>query len=111
MHMNSRWSNTQGKVWEGSEHRGFCPCVVGMHHPPGMDMVTHLEALHIPYCREFMGASSRSHDQFLTSFLAPLPSQEDGGGYENSKLLIMAGPSGDQPLSRSHPGAHAESPH
>lgn len=83
MHMNSRWSHTQGKVWEGSEHRSFCPCGVGMHHPPGTDVVTHLEALQTPYCREFMEASSRSHDQLLTSFLAPVSSQDPDSPHQN----------------------------
>lgn len=38
------------------------------------------------------GVSPLRHDRSLTPFLAPLPSVEERGGAENSKLLIMAWP-------------------
>ena len=54
-------------------------------------------------CREFVEATPCCHEQFLTPFLASLPHLEDEHGAENSKLLIIACPSGDQPPSRSPP--------
>ena len=55
-----------------------------------MDVFTNLEALQNLYFWDFMEASSCRHDWSLTPFLALLPSLDNGGGAENSKLLIMA---------------------
>lgn len=33
-----------GRVWEGPGQRSICPWGVGVHHPPFMWMLTHLEA-------------------------------------------------------------------
>lgn len=31
----AKWRDTKGKVWESPESRNFCPCAVGVYHPPG----------------------------------------------------------------------------
>lgn len=41
----TQWMGTLGEVWEGLEHRSFCPRGVGVGHPPGVDMFPHVEAL------------------------------------------------------------------
>lgn len=51
-----------------------------------MDVFTNLEAPQI-----FVEVLCQ-HDQSLTSFPAPLPSPENGGGADNSKPLMVALP-------------------
>ena len=33
---------TKVRLWEGPEHRCFCPCGVGVHHFPSVDVFTNL---------------------------------------------------------------------
>ena len=82
------WRGTKGNVWEGPEHRNFCPHEVGVCQPPGMDVFTSLEALCILCNWDFNETSPRRYDLLLTPFPAPLPSLEKGEGAKNSKLLI-----------------------
>ena len=69
--MNNQMKRFIGEVWEGPKPRKFCPPGVGVHHPPRVDVFTHLEALQIPCHWDFMKASSSRFDQPLTPFLAP----------------------------------------
>ena len=57
--------DASGAVWKGAGDWNFCPCGVGVHHPPSVDVFTNLEALPTPCFRDFYGG-------FLTPFLALL---------------------------------------
>ena len=46
-----------------------------MHHPPGVDEFTHLEALRTPLFEDFYASSGR-HEKLLIPFLAPHNSLE-----------------------------------
>lgn len=59
----------------------------------------------------FLGASSYGHDRLLTPFLAPLWGMGMGMDLKISSVSSWLGLSGDQSPSRSHQGAHPESPH
>lgn len=62
--------------------------------------------------RIFIQASSLSHDQSLTQFLAPLPFLEDvSGEAEISQLLIMVWSSWEPAPTQEPSRMHAESPH
>lgn len=82
------------KVQMAEAHRARCvegaelPCpLLGLSTP----MFATPEALCSLCIWDFMEASSHSHERSLTPFPALLPSQENGGWAEISKLLIMAG--------------------
>ena len=43
--MSSQMKRYIGEVWEGPQHRNFCPHEAGVHPPPGVDVFTHTQAL------------------------------------------------------------------
>lgn len=52
--MNSQMKRYIGRVWELLEHRSFRPRGVGVPHPPGVDVFTHLDALRTLYNWDLM---------------------------------------------------------
>ena len=50
---------TESEVWEGPEHRSFCPCRVGLHHPPRVGVFAHIEAVYFVFC--FFASYGRTH--------------------------------------------------
>lgn len=111
----------EGTHKEALRCRSLCSLGVGVHHPP---RVYQPEGPSNPYKWDFMEAFSRKHGQLLTPLQAfsPLPPPLSphsspltssplwrmGAGAENSRLLVTACPSGEEPPSRGHPGAHPE---
>lgn len=57
---------TEGKVWEGPEHRSLCPCRVGVCHPPRVDVLTNLGALQTLHFGDFVEVSSCGHGPLIT---------------------------------------------
>ena len=102
--MNSLMKRYTGQDLEGSEHRSFCPCGVGVHHPSGMQMSSASQKILEPYTSgTFMEASSHRHDGSLTQSLALSPSWRVGCGAESATFLIWLGLSDDKPLTRGPP--------
>ena len=86
----ARWRDTEGEVWEGPEHRSFCPRGGGVCHPPSVDKFTGLELSEAPTVGNFMEDSSWMCDQLSIPFPVLSPLWKVGGGTKNSKLLIIA---------------------
>jgi len=83
------------------------PCPLLVHYSPQISMYSPIQKFfEIRTFGIFVEALSHKHD--LSSFPFPvlLPSQENGIGAENSKLLIIAYSSGNQPLPRTYPRVH-----
>ena len=61
----AHWRDAHDEVQEGPECRSFCPLGVGVHHPPGVHVFTHLEA------PQFSSVQSLSHVWlFVTPWIA-----------------------------------------
>lgn len=80
--------DTLGKVWESPEHRSL---ELGCSTLP-VWMCLPAWKLSKPHTIRFLWRLPHLDDQLLTLFLDPLPSLENGGEAENSKLLFMAWP-------------------
>lgn len=99
----ARGRDTQGMVWEGPQHRSFCPMEMGVHHRPGVYVSIPLKYLQSPYFWILRRLPHR------TGIPSPPSLWRSRGGAGNSKLLLVASPfrlSGDAPIqdpSRSPP--------
>ena len=88
--MNRQMKRQTGEVWKAPEHRSFCPLWSWRASPPGMGTRSLTWQLSKPHTLGiFMEVSSRRHDRLLTDSPAPLPSLDEDGGAESSKLPIM----------------------
>ena len=84
-------------VWEGAQSfHVFSGCTILWH----LHTFTSLEALHTPYCWDFVKASSRRRHQLLTPFPAPLLWKSQAS---NHGLVFL--------VTSPHPGAHQQLPH
>lgn len=74
--------NTQGEIWEGPEHRSFCPCGDGTHSPLRVVMFTAGTVSKPPTTGISMEASSRDGpDRSSAPSPAPFPlPREEGAG-------------------------------
>lgn len=103
-------SSQMEKVWEGPEHRSFCPCGVGVHHPlSGVDVFTHLETLQTLSLLRFHGGFFSQAWSIINSIFSSTPLSREGKRAENPKLLIIACHCGDQLPPRSHTGGFIHS--
>ena len=80
--------------------------------PHSVDVFTNLQAPQTPYCWDFYGGFIRSPWPIIKSIFSPSPfSRECGCTVEIPSFWSWLVLSGDQPPSRSHPGAHSALPH
>lgn len=54
----NRRTATWGEAWERPEQGSFHPYGVGVHHPPGVEVVDNLEVLQTLYFGNFCGGFS-----------------------------------------------------
>ena len=105
--MNSQMERYICKVWDGPECKNFCPSRVGVHHPPGMWICSSIWKHFKPHTMGiFMDESPHKHD-WLTPFLAPLPSLEKWGWdwnfQDSNHVLVTVVTTPIQESSRSPP--------